>query len=519
MLIHEESRSILLKVRNLKKLDEFLPGRYEFTDFKGHNIAIPHGLEETKILKNLGVDVPSPIMHYYNWPGPFPAWDHQKHTAALLTLHNRFYVLNEAGTAKTASSLWAADYLMLEKKVRRCLIVCMLSTAEAVWMDEIFAFLMHRTAAFVYGDKKRRIANLDKDVDFYVINHDGVEVMSKELRLRKDIDLVILDEASAYINSRTAMYKTLQQLIRPNMIFWPMTATPTPNSPTDAWALARLTTPSTVPAYFSHFRDMTMHQVSTYKWIPKNTSADTVFKALQPAVRYRKADCIDLPPVVFKNRKCELSSEQMKAFTEMRNKDVLLAKSGEKITAVNAADRLNKLRQLLCGVIKNTETEKYVPLDFRPRLQLLIECIEEAHAKVLVIVPFKGIIYELNKQLHKRFSCAVINGDVTPRSRREIIKAFKTQEDPHVLLCHPKVMSHGLNLTEADTLIFYGPINSNDEAMQVVERFNRKGQTRKMTVVRMSSHMIEDSIYKTLTVRQLGQDKTLALYDQYLKGS
>lgn len=518
MLIHEQTRSILLKVRSTRRLDDYLPGRYEITDFKGHNVSIPHYLDETKILNNIGLEIPSPIMHYYDWPGPFPAWEHQKHTASLLTMNRRFYVLNEAGTAKTASALWAADFLMREGKVRKCLVICMLSTIEAVWMDEIFSFLMHRSAALLFGDRKKRIANLEKDVDFYVINHDGVETILKELKRRTDIDLVILDEASVYINSRTAMYKSLQQLLRPEMIFWPMTATPTPNAPTDAWALARLTTPNTVPAYFTHFRDLTMRQCGPYKWFPRQDASEVVYKALQPAIRYKKADCIDLPPVVFKNRRADLSEEQKKMFSDMRNKDVLQAKSGEKITAINAADRLLKLRQLLCGVVKNPATESYVSLDFRPRLQLLIECIEEAHAKVLVIVPFKGIIYELNKQLHKRYSCAVINGDVTPKRRREIIRAFKTEADPHVLLCHPRVMSHGLNLTEADTLIFYGPINSNDEAMQVIERFNRKGQTRKMTVIRISGHQIEDKIYKDLETRQKGQDRVLDLYDFYLKG-
>lgn len=518
MLIHKETKSILLRVKNLNKLNEFFPDRYELVDFKGHNVSIPHGLEETKILNNLGVQVPSPILYYYNWPGPFPAWDHQKYTAAQLTLNRRMYVLNEAGTAKTASSLWAADYLMQQGMVRKCLIACMLSTVESVWMDEIFSFLMHRTSSLLVGDRKKRLANLEKDVDFYVINHDGVEVISKELKARKDIDLLILDEASVYINARTTMYKKMCELIRPDMAFWPMTATPTPNAPTDAWALARMTTPSNVTPYFGSFRDLTMRQISQFKWVERENAHETVFKALQPAVRFKKSDCIDLPPVVFKSRRCDLSDEQKKLFTDMRNKDVLQAKSGEKISAINAADKLNKIRQLLCGVIKQTETGVYVPLDFRPRLQLLIESIDEAHAKVLVIVPFKGIIYELQKHLHKIYSCAVINGDVTPRRRREIIKAFKTSKDPHVLLCHPKVMAHGLNLTEADTLIFYGPINSNDEAMQVVERFNRKGQTRKMTVVKFSSHFIEDRIYKNIETKQLGQDKTLSLYNDYLRG-
>jgi hypothetical protein len=75
-------------------------------------------------------------------------------------------------------------------------------------------------------------------------------------------------------------------------------------------------------------------------------------------------------------------------------------------------------------------------------------------------------------------------------------------------------MAHGLNLTEADMLISYAPIYSNDEWQQVMERFNRAGQTRKMTIVRMAAHPLEWAIYKMLDNRQQGQNSILDLYKQ-----
>jgi SNF2 family DNA or RNA helicase len=111
----------------------------------------------------------------------------------------------------------------------------------------------------------------------------------------------------------------------------------------------------------------------------------------------------------------------------------------------------------------------------------------------------------------------VLNGDVSPGARDRIIRDFKSGPDPHILLCHPKVMAHGLNLTEADMLISYAPIYSNDEWRQVLERFNRAGQTRKMTVVRMASHPLEWSIYKMLDNRGATQDGILDLYKQVVE--
>jgi SNF2 family DNA or RNA helicase len=65
-------------------------------------------------------------------------FDHQKRTAAFLTLYHRCLVLNEIGTGKTQSSLWAADYLIKTKKVKKVLILSPLSTLERVWGDGIF---------------------------------------------------------------------------------------------------------------------------------------------------------------------------------------------------------------------------------------------------------------------------------------------------------------------------------------------------------------------------------------------
>jgi SNF2 family DNA or RNA helicase len=98
--------------------------------------------------------------------------------------------------------------------------------------------------------------------------------------------------------------------------------------------------------------------------------------------------------------------------------------------------------------------------------------------------------------------------------RNAILSEFKNSKDPHVLLCHPKVMSHGLNLTEADMIVFYAPIYSNDEYQQVKDRINRPGQKRKMTIVRLGSHALEWKIYERLDSKALTQEGILELFKQ-----
>lgn len=523
MLVHAKSKSLLLKLRpeKLQTIRTLFPDHSRPIDHEGHNLAVPHNLKMVKVLRNMGIKAPSPIRSYYNWPRPArfdKVFDHQLDTADFLTLHSRCFVLNDMGLGKSSSVLWAADYLMSIGVVKRVVIVSPLSTLEPVWRNEIFDVCMHRSAVILHGSAEKRKELLAKEVDFYIINHDGLKVVEADLIKRKDIDLVIVDEAACYRSAQTSKYATLKRVAEKKKL-WLMTGTPCPNAPTDAWALARLVDPSRVPEYFSAFKKQTMNQVTTYKWVPKPGSHETAYKAMQPAIRFKKSECLSLPPVTYLNRLCELTPEQNKAYTEMKNYLVAQAETGEQITAVNAADKIGKLRQILAGAIRQPGTDEYVVLPHGPRLGVLLEAIEQAAAKTLVIVPFKGIVHELKREVQEYHDkagdgkyCEVVNGDVSVSERNRIFQAFRDDPNLNELICHPKVMAHGLTLTQADTLVFYAPIYSSEETSQVMDRINRPGQTRKMTIVRIYSGPLEQAIYKMVQDRRDSQETILELY-------
>lgn len=525
MIVHTPSKSLLLKVKpqTMATLQQIFPAHHRLIDHEGHNIALPHKLNVVKILRNMGIKAPSPIRHHYHWPRPArfeKVFDHQYATAEFLTLHNKCFVLNEMGTSKTASTLWAVDYLMQINRVKKVLIVSPLSTLEQVWRNEIFDVCMHRSAVILHGTADRRRERLAMDVDIYIINHSGLKILARDIIARKDIDLVVVDEASVYRNADTDQYKVLKQVVAAKKL-WLLTGAPCPNAPTDAWALARLVDPTRVPPYFSQFKKQTMNQVSTYKWVPKVGSHEIAYAALQPAIRFKKADCLTLPPVTFTSRGCDISPEQKKAYDQMKTHLVTEAKT-HNITAANAADKISKLRQILCGAIKDGDGN-YLHYDHAPRLKVLQEVIEQSAAKVLVIVPFKGIVYTLKDELQAWHDTKqdgrrveLVNGDVSLTERNRIFQDFRDDPNLSELVCHPAVMSHGLNMTQADTVVFYAPIYSNDQSGQVMDRINRPGQTRKMTIVRIVANQMEQGIYANLEGKRITQESMLELYRREL---
>jgi SNF2 family DNA or RNA helicase len=523
VLVHPPTKSLLLKIDDPFLIRELVP-QSRILGTGQYNLAVKLTDTSAQILRNVGIECPSPISAFYDWPGKFKPFPHQIAMAEFMTMHHKCFNLSDMGSMKTAASLWAADYLMKSGAVSRALIISPLSSLERTWLSDLFATLMHRTGIVVHGTREKRRNALATPADFYIINHDGIAIKEIWQTIHRDpqINLVIVDEGSKFKNADTDKWRAVDKMLRPDMRLWWLTGTPCANSPTDVWAQCKLVSPGRVPKFFGGFRRATMYEESRNgskgfsKWIPRDDAYTIAYDAMQPAIRFRKKDCIDLPPVVTESWQARSTPEQLAAFKSMRN-DMIAEAAKHQITAVNAADKLSKLRQILCGAVKVGEGS-YKEIPHQYRTNLLIDAIESAAAKVIVIIPFKGITYALEKELAPKYSCAILNGDVSIGRRNRIITDFKTRKDPHVLLCHPQVMAHSLNLVEADVLVFYGPIYSNDEYLQVIERFNRMGQKHKMTIIRIGACSLEWEIYKVLDTRGTSQENVLKLYNSVVKG-
>lgn len=506
------SNEVALRVREPSRITMLIPHAQVYSD---NVVVVPHALEETKILRNLGVPVPSPILTGYDWPGEHTPFMHQRDAAAFMTLYHRCFVLLDMGLGKSLAALWAADYLMRIGVVRKALIMATLSCLDATWYREIFRNLMHRHAVVVHGTKQQRMASLAEDVDFFIMNHHGMLVVQDELPHRSDIDLVIVDEAAMLRNGQTRIYKNFKEYLQPQQRLWMLAGRPCPNGPTDAWALARLVSPNRVPKFFTRWKDETMRKVSMFKWVPREGSTQKMFDALQPAIRYEKKDCLDLPPVIHQDRQVTMSPMQQSWYTAMRQQLVVYAKEHQ-VTAVNAAILLGKLLQICAGAVK-TDAGEYLGLDLQSRLQVLDECIDEAAAKVLVFVPYIGAMRAVLAHVKKRHTAELIDGSVSRSERGRILGAFQDHADPHIIVAHPKVAAHGLNLTHADTIVWFSPIHSLDIYEQANERMARPGQKLKTNIIHLGGCPLEWGVYKVLRTKGKAQDEFLELFKQELQ--
>lgn len=510
-----QNRALLFKTKRPERILHAV-NKSAVVDTRGdtHLVLTNWGMREALTLRKLGLNPPSPILARYSWPGMYTPFEHQRTTAAFLTLNPRAFCFNQQGTGKSNSMAWAADYLMSVGIIKRVLIICPLSIMSASWQSDLFKTLMHRQVDIAYGDAKRRAKVIAGDAEFVIINFDGVGVVKKELKAG-GFDLVIIDEANAVKTATTDRWKSINSILTPNTWLWMATGTPASQAPTDAHGLAKMMNPASVPSAFYAFRDMVMYKVTQYTWAKKTTAVETVNRVLQPAIRFTKEECLDLPELLYTSRFVEMTKQQKTYYKQLKD-EFLIEAAGQSVTAVNAATNLNKMLQVAAGCAY-TDDGSTLEFDISTRYAALRESIQESSHKVLVFVPYKHVIAVLADKLRADgWSTGVISGDVPVKERTEIFQAFQTTPDPHVLLIQPAAAAHGVTLHAANTVVWWGPTTSNEIYHQANARVHRAGQRNPCLVVQLCGSAAEQKLYKSLDSMTATMDDLLNLYKQEL---
>lgn len=459
-------------------------------------------------------NLPSPISRDYKYPGLYKPFNHQRTTAEFLSINHRAFCFNEAGTGKTSSVIWAADYLMEQKQVKRVLVICPLSIMYSAWQNDVMNTAMHRSVAVAHGPAAKRQKIIHGGYDFVVINYDGVAIVKDDI-INGGFDLIVIDEANAYKSPSTARWKTLAKILKPETRLWMLTGTPASQSPLDAYGLARLVCPHNVPKFSMSWRDKVMTQVTRFKWVPKSNARVEVFKALQPAIRFAKDECLDLPDVLYTTREVPLSPQVQKYYKQLKEQ-MMIEAAGVQISAVNAAAGLNKLLQISGGAVY-TDDRGVLEFDIQPRLNALMEVIDETDYKVIIFVPYRHTIEIVSKYLtDKNITNEVIQGDVSATQRATIINQFQNMTDPRVLVIQPQAASHGVTLTAANTVVFWSPVMSVETYLQCIARMDRVGQKNKMTVVHLQGSDVEKRMYAMLQGKVDLHTKLVDLYREEL---
>jgi superfamily II DNA or RNA helicase len=439
----------------------------------------------------------------------------QKWTTALFIENPRGYCINELGTGKTRSVLFAYDALKKAGLVRRMIVLCPLTAMRRTWYREILLYFPWLKATILHGSNKiARSKKLLKKVDIYIINHDGLEVLQESLMEREDIDCVCVDEIGGYRNGRADKTKLLRIYVAPKDYVWGLTGSPIPRAVTDVWGPCSCLTPHTVPKFFTIFRDQLMLKkpYNKFGWEAKPGAEEHAVACMQPSVRFKLSDVIELPERIIKYYQADLTPKQSYVYEAMRKQAIALV--GEhKVDALNAGAVLSKLMQIAIGYVY-TRDGKTIHMDNTPRLQLILDLIDSTQRKVLLFAPFKSAVSAFSVFLTaNKISHAVVTGDTSLKKREEIFGDFQDTSKYKVIAAHPGCMSHSLTLTKANTTIWAGPVTSLETFQQANGRTYRVGQDDKTLVAMVGGTAMEEKMYKLLAANEKLQNRFLEIVE------
>jgi SNF2 family DNA or RNA helicase len=150
-----------------------------------------------------------------------------------------------------------------------------------------------------------------------------------------------------------------------------------------------------------------------------------------------------------------------------------------------------------------TDDGDVIEFDAAPRLNVLLEVVREASNKFLVFAVNTAVINRLHEFLSKHgFNVAIIDGSVPQSKRNDIVNQFQHTDELDGLVMQPKTTAHGLTLTRADAVVFYGPMDSVEHYIQCIARSDRQGQVAdKVTVTHIQNSPAERVAFQRLAGR------------------
>lgn len=427
------------------------------------------------------------------------------------------FILNDPGTGKTLSALWAADFLMsqYERYEVRGLIISPLSTLNRVWKKEIYTHLLgRRNCVIVHGTTAQRMKALNTRADFYIVNFDGIKVpeVFNKLLIMDKIKLAIVDESTAFKDTKTKRTKRAKTLLHSKPYCWLMTGTPTPQGPQDAHGQAAVCHPQYIETKTA-FRARVMNQVGEHKYIARDDSYDQARAILQPAIRLPRRLFHDLPPSIPVPYKVPFSAEQEKFYKQLKKefKAVLDMNKGE-IKAVHEGALRLKLLQIACGAVYDSERRVHL-IDASPRIRQLREIINGCTNKLIVFGSFTSVLTLLYDTFKTEFSSVLITGKTPRRIRDKAFRDFQESDEPKVIFADPRTMAHGLTLTKATITCWYGPTDSSEIYTQANYRIDRRGKTEDTYIVQLGSSPVEWEIFSRLEARENMQGAMLRIME------
>ena len=334
----------------------------------------------------------------------------------------------------------------------------------------------------------------------------GIDFASQFLRTHKT--LMVIDESTTIKTPTAKRTKAIIKLAQHSNYRRILTGSPVTKSPLDLYTQCEFLDPwllgfQSYYAFRSRYAQMVERNFGGRKvqLVVSYRRLDELSNKLESfSYRVLKEDCLDLPDKIYIKRTIELTEEQKKLYSTM--KQMALAQlNGKLLTAPNVLTQMMRLHQITCGHFKSDDGE--IQELSSKRLEELMSVLEETEGKAII---WANYIYDIEhivktiKQEYGEDSVVQYYGAIDSEKRQKNIVQFQDPNSPvRFFVGNPQTGGYGITLTAANTVIYYSNGYDLEKRLQSEDRAHRIGQKKSVTYIDLIAEgTVDEKIVKAL---------------------
>lgn len=443
---------------------------------------------------------------------------HQEKAFSKIKNLKAYALFMDMGTGKTRTILEYIQFKINQGKINRVFWLCPCSTKRNLKED----IKKHSIFSTDY------IENINDE--FIVII--GTETISQSNRLYIKLEkliqqypnsLLIVDESHMIKNHyavRTNRILYLGKKVNYRAI---LTGTPVTQGIWDLFTQFYFLHPK-ILGYNSFYAFAANHLEYSEKYpgqIVNTHNTDYITQKLNPYIyQVTKKECLDLPPKTYTNRFFYFDDEQYTIYQSIKHYYINMI-DYDNFNGECILNMINYLYRVSSGYI-NINLKIPIEINGESYLHLKYKGYERAYetliqvksipkdAKCIIWHKFNSDLELLEKVfVENDIKHTYINGRLTQEQRDNNINIFKVSKDVNILVANINIGNVGLNLQEANYMIYYNSTFEYAKRKQSEDRIYRIGQDKNVHIIDIVSNsgidaMVEDNIYnKTNLIRDI----------------
>jgi superfamily II DNA or RNA helicase len=448
-----------------------------------------------------------------------PLYSYQEEGVLHLSFRRRALLADDMGLGKTVQAIAASALLKQLRDIQHVLIVCPASLKHQ-WAREIRRFTSLSVQVIEGNPIQRR--NLYRDLQlFNIINYELVRFDEKEI-MRREFDLVILDEAQRIKNWRTKTADKVKRLRSPYAFV--LTGTPLENRLDELYSIFQFIDPTILGPLWrfnTRFYETERRPSGSYK-VLGHKNLDELRRRIAPYVLRRVRDdvLLDLPERIDSNFFVEMTDPQWGAYEEYEQRVARLMARARRRPLTPEEHQillgcLVKMR-LICNAlalhdpeIRPQDREKTAP-KLRELREILDDQVASNGHKAILFSQWSKMLALTEPMLERlKLGWVKLTGDVPTKKRGALIERFFDDPKCKVFLS-TDAGGVGLNLQAASMVINLDLPWNPAVLEQRIARAHRHGQPHVVNVVNLISEgTIEERMLDTLAAKRSVFDAAL----------